>query len=371
MLDLKPQYQQLKGKIDAEIAEIVSSQMFILGPKVEAFEKACAAYCGTAHALAVSSGSDALLLALMNEGIGEGAEVITTPYTFFATAGAIHRVGAKPVFVDIEPTTYNLDSAKIEAAITPRTRAIIPVHLYGQCANMPPILEIAHRHSLVVIEDACQSIGAQCNGLSAGSMGDYGCLSFYPSKNLSAFGDAGMVLSQDAGKAEKLVCMRNHGMAPRYYHKFVGGNFRMDALQAAVLNVKLPWLDTWTARRQANAARYDELLAGIPCLTLPQVAPWCTRHVRNQYIIRIAGGRRQQVWDGLKAAGIGCDVYYPLPLHLQECFAQLGYGKGDFPQSEAAAEETLAIPVYPDLTEEQLAYVADTLRRLLSQGRAG
>ena len=363
LLDLKPQYQQLKEEIMPMLEELCASQQFILGPKVDAFEREAAAYSGAAHACAVSSGSDALLIALMAEGIGQGDEVITTPYTFFATAGAIARVGATPVFADIEPDGFTLDASALAAKVTERTRAIIPVHLYGQTADMGPILELAKRTGLIVIEDAAQAIGAEYRGRRAGCMGDYGCLSFFPSKNLGAFGDAGMVLTNDAARAEKLAFFRNHGMNPKYYHKYVGGNFRMDALQAGVLSIKLRHLDEWTAARQRNAALYDTLFEGVSSVVRPAVTPWCTRHVRNQYIIRIAGGKRGQVWDALKAAGIGCDVYYPVPLHLQECFASLGYREGDFPESERAARETLALPIYPDLTEEQIRHVAETVIR--------
>lgn len=365
MLDLKPQYQLLRNEIQEAMGAICESQMFILGKPVTDFEAACAAYCGTAHCCGVSSGSDALLIALMCEGIGAGDEVITTPYTFFATVGAIARTGATPVFVDICPDTYCIDAARIEEKITPRTKAIIPVHLYGQMANMTQVMEIANKHHLVVIEDSAQAIGAEWNGRRAGSFGQYGCLSFFPSKNLGCFGDAGAVLTQDAERAQKLGFFRNHGMNPKYYHKYVGGNFRMDALQAAVLSVKLRHLDEWTARRQANAAKYKELFGQTPGIVLPSSAKGATRHVCNQFVVRILDGKRQKVWDGLKSADIGCDVYYPVPLHLQECFRSLGYREGDFPESERAARETLAIPVYPDLTEEQLSFVSDTIKALL------
>ncbi len=366
MLDLKPQYQTIKDQVQAEISALCESQMFILGPKVEEFERRAADYCHAGFACGVSSGSDALIVALMAEGIGEGDEVITTPYTFFATAGAIARVGATPVFVDIEPVAYSLDATRLEQAITPRTRAIIPVHLYGQPADMDPILDIARRHHLIVIEDAAQAIGADYRGQRVASLGDYGCLSFFPSKNLGGFGDAGMVLTNAPEKAERLKIFRNHGMSPKYHHHFVGGNFRIDALQAAVLNVKLDHLDAWTEARQRNARDYERLLAGCPDVTLPACAPWTTRHVRNQFVIRVPAAKRQALWDGLHANGIGCDVYYPVPLHLQKCFAHLGHRQGDFPVSEQAALETLAIPIYPELSDDQKTYVADTIRRLLA-----
>lgn len=364
LLDLKSQFRELKSEIMPVIEEVCDSQMFILGDKVSHFEEIAAAYCKSSHALAVSSGSDALLISLMAEGIGNGDEVITTPYTFFATAGAIHRVGAKCVFVDIDPNSYNINPALIEAAITPNTRAIIPVHLYGQCANMDAIMKIAKAHNLIVIEDAAQAIGAECNGKTACSIGDYGCTSFFPSKNLGAFGDAGLITTNDDAKANIVTYLRNHGMNPKYYHKYVGGNFRMDALQAAILTVKIKYLDKWTSQRQQNAALYDSLFENAANIVTPQIAPWTTRHVRNQYIIRIKDGLRDKVWNGLKESGIGCDVYYPVPLHLQECFRYLGYSKGDFPESEQAALETLAIPIYPGMTEEQISLVADKVKSL-------
>jgi len=373
LLDLKAQYATIRDEIRPVIDEVCDSQYFILGPKVVAFEASVAEYCGVPVACGVSSGSDALLMALMVEGIGAGDEVITSPYTFFATAGAIWRVGAKPVFVDIDPTTYNIDAAGIEGKITDRTKAIIPVHLYGQTADMDPINEIATRHGLVVIEDAAQAIGAEYKGRQAGTLGDYCCFSFFPSKNLGGFGDAGMMVSRHADRGERLAMFRNHGMSPNYYHAHVGGNFRIDALQAAVLDVKLRHLDAWAAGRQANAAAYEQLFAVSPVadlVGLPQVADYTTCHVRNQYIVRLPADRRQAVWDGLKEADVGCNVYYPVPLHLQECFAELGHKEGDFPASEAAAKETLALPVYPELAAEQLAYVVDNVSRLLTGASA-
>lgn len=361
LLDLTPQYETLKDEIQKGIADLCASQKFILGPHLEEFESNVAKYCQTSHGCAVSSGSDALLIVLMAENIGHGDEVITTPYTFFATAGAIARVGAKPVFVDIDPITYNIDPALIEAKITSHTKAIIPVHLYGQTADMEPIMAIARKHNLIVIEDAAQSIGAECNGRRAGSIGNYGCLSFFPSKNLGGFGDAGMVVSSDDEKAHRIEIFRNHGMEPKYHHHFIGGNFRMDALQAVVLNIKLPHLDNWTTKRQLNAMDYHNLLDDVQGIVLPQTAAWTTRHVFNQYIIRVLDGKRQLLWDALKKAEIGCDVYYPIPLHLQPCFSYLGYKEGDFPQAEKAAKETLAIPIFPDLTTEQKQYVAKTI----------
>ncbi|MBR6059841.1 MAG: DegT/DnrJ/EryC1/StrS family aminotransferase [Victivallales bacterium] len=365
LLDLKPQYESLKEEIQKGLADLCATQMFILGPHIVELEEKVARYCQAGYGCAVSSGSDALLITMMAEGIGHGDEVITSPYTFFATAGAIARVGATPVFVDIDPITYNINPALIEAKITSRTKAIIPVHLYGQMADMEAIMEIAKRHGLVVIEDAAQSIGAECNGRRAGSIGDYGCLSFFPSKNLGGFGDAGMVVSNNKEKAHRVEILRNHGMEPKYHHHFIGGNFRMDALQAVILKIKLPYLDDWTTKRQLNAMDYHNLLADVNGIILPKTAPWTTRHVFNQFILRIPNGRRQNVWDALKKADIGCDVYYPIPLHLQPCFNYLGYAKGAFPESEKAADETLAIPIYPDLTSEQKQFVAATIKEAL------
>lgn len=364
LLDLKPQYEQIRDEMQTAIAELCATQQFILGQPVEDIEKKIADYCHSPYACAVSSGTDALLIALMAEEIGPGDEVITSPYTFFGTAGVVSRVGAKPVFVDIRPDTYNLNSELLEKAVTPRTKAIIPVHLYGQCADMEEIMEIAQRYNLVVIEDAAQAIGAEYKGRQAGSIGHYGCLSFFPSKNLGAFGDAGMVLCNDPERAKKLAIYRNHGSNPKYYHQAIGGNFRMDALQAVVLLVKLNHLDAWTQSRQKNADDYQNLLAKVPRLGLPILAESSTRHVFNQFVIRVLDGRRQAVWDGLKAADIGCEVYYPVPLHLQECYAELGYQAGDFPESEKAAAETLALPIYPELSHIQKRYVADTLAAL-------
>ncbi|PDW03609.1 DegT/DnrJ/EryC1/StrS family aminotransferase [Candidatus Viridilinea mediisalina] len=357
LLDLKAQYATLREELNAALLRVVESQHFILGPEVEAFEQAVATYVQCQYGIGVSSGSDALLAALMAIGIGPGDEVITTPYSFFATAGAIVRLGAKPVFVDIEPQTYNIDPHLIAAAISPRTRAIIPVHLYGQMAVMEPIMALAAQHNLIVIEDAAQAIGAEEQGRRAGSIGHMGCFSFFPSKNLGGFGDGGMVTTNDPELAKKLRLLRSHGAEPKYYHQLIGGNFRLDAIQAAVLRVKLKYLDTWTTARQRNAARYRELLAaaGNPPVAPPLERP-NVRHIYNQFVVRTPA--RDALMAQLKAQGIGCEVYYPLPLHLQACFATLGYQPGSLPESEAAAQETLAIPVYPELAEEQVAVVA-------------
>jgi dTDP-4-amino-4,6-dideoxygalactose transaminase len=364
LLDLKAQYESIKPEIEAAIATVIESQHFIMGPQVKECEAAIAEYCRCKHAVGVSSGTDALLIVLMAEGIGQGDEVITTPYTFFATAGCIARLGAKPVFVDIDPETYNINPALIEATVTARTKAIMPVHLFGQMADMDPIMEIARRHNLVVIEDAAQAIGAEDKGRRAGSIGHYGCLSFFPSKNLGCFGDGGMVVTNDPSRAERMTILRAHGSRPKYYHKIIGGNFRLDTLQAAIVTVKLRHLDMWTEGRRRNAARYGRLLseAGlVPAITLP--ASKTTRHIYNQYVIR--SRQRDEIQKHLKAQDIGTEVYYPVSMHLQECFAYLGHKAGDFPESEKAAKESLALPVYPELTDEQAAYVAKTLREFL------
>ena len=371
LLDLKAQYATIKSELHAAIEEVMESQHFILGPKVEQCEKAIAAYSSCAHAVGVSSGSDALLVCLMAEDIGPGDEVISTPYTFFATAGAIARVGATPVFVDIDPATYNLQASQIAAKITNKTRAIIPVHLYGQMADMDPVMEIAKQHNLIVIEDAAQAIGSEYKGRRAGSIGHYGCFSFFPSKNLGAAGDGGMIVTQDAQRAEKLRVLRAHGSKPKYHHKVIGGNFRLDALQAAIVTAKLPHLDSWTAARQRNAKQYDRLFAeaGLRSIT-PAVA--ANRHIFNQYVIRVAD--RDALQAHLKTQGVGTEVYYPVPMHLQECFAYLGHCEGSFPEGERAAKETLALPVHPELTEAQARFVvqcvADFVRSCQHSGQA-
>lgn len=368
LLDLKGQFAAMKPEIMKEMEELCDSQMFILGAKVANFESEVAAYSNAAGACGVSSGSDALLISLMVEGIGVGDEVITTPFTFFATAGAIARVGATPVFVDIDPVTFNIDASKIEEKINPRTKAIIPVHLFGQTAEMDPILEIAKKHDLIVIEDAAQAIGSEYKGHRAGSMGDYGCFSFFPSKNLGGFGDGGMVVTNSAERTEKLKIFRNHGMNPKYYHHYIGGNFRLDALQAAVLSLKLKHLDDWSAARQNNADEYRKLFAASSIgdqVVLPSEAPYTTRHIYNQFSILVKGGKRDAVKTALQAAKVGCDIYYPVPLHMQECFAPLGYRKGDLPVSEAVADEILALPIYPESTTAMREYVVATIEAAL------
>jgi dTDP-4-amino-4,6-dideoxygalactose transaminase len=362
LLDLRAQYSAIKSEVDAAIAEVLGSQHFILGPKVEQCEKAVAVYSQCSHAVGVSSGSDALLACLMAENIGPGDEVITTPYTFFATAGAIARLGATPAFVDIDPVTYNLDTTQIEVKITSRTRAIIPVHLYGQMADMDGIMRAANQHGLVVIEDAAQAIGAEHQGHRAGSVGHYGCFSFFPSKNLGAAGDGGMVVTNDPGRAEKVKVLRAHGSKPKYYHQVIGGNFRLDAIQAAIVTAKLPHLDGWTAARQSNAKRYDQLLGALQIpIGLPRVVT--DRHIFNQYVIRVPNRNELQAF--LQRKGVGTEVYYPVPLHFQECFAYLGHDPGAFPESERAAKETLALPIYPELTQPQAECVVECIQEFL------
>ncbi|HTH52207.1 MAG TPA: DegT/DnrJ/EryC1/StrS family aminotransferase [Pyrinomonadaceae bacterium] len=362
LLDLKEQNSVLRPEIEAALARVLDTNGFILGSEVAALEKELADYCGAKHAIGCASGSDAILLALMAHDIGPGDEVITTPYSFFATVSSITRLGAVPVFVDIEPDTYNLDPTKIEAVITERTKAIEPVHLYGQCSDMAAINEIASRRGIPVIEDAAQAIGAEEDGARAGAIGSIGCFSFYPSKNLGGMGDGGFLTTNDDGLASKLIALRNHGAEVKYYHKWVGLNSRLDGFQGAVLRVKLPHLDTWTEARRENAARYRQMLtdAGLTeQIGLPVERP-NGRHIYNQYVIRVPN-RRDQLRSWLSEKDIGTDIYYPVPLHLQECFAYLGYKDGDLPESERAARETLALPIYPELKPEQQEYVVSTI----------
>jgi len=369
LLDLTLHHQPLKKEILAAIEKVFDSNAFILGPEVKKLEDRVAAYSQSSFAIGVASGTDALLISLMALGIGPGDEVITTPYTFFATAGVIVRLGGKPVFVDIDPMTYNIDPKQIPAAITKKTKAMIPVHLYGQLADMEPIIQIAREHRLHIIEDAAQAIGAEYrDGRRAGSLGDLGCFSFFPSKNLGALGDAGMVVTNNADLAHRVSILRVHGGEPKYYHKIVGGNFRIDALQAAVLNVKLNYLDSWTKQRQQNAETYKKLFqesglikkAGI---VLPESVyksfGWPHDHVYNQFVIRVRD--RDTLRQYLTDKKIGTEIYYPVPLHLQACFQSLQYKLGDFPESEAAAGETLALPIYPELTYEMQQHVVEAI----------
>lgn len=358
LLDLKAQYADLKTEIDDAVRRVMESTRFIGGPEITGLEDEIARYSQTSHAVACASGTDALLLSMWALGLGPGDEVITSSYSFFASAGTIANNGATPVFVDIDPRTYNLDVHKIEAAITPRTKALMPVHLYGQCADMTSIRALAERRKLWLIEDAAQAIGSEWEGRRAGSMGDFGCFSFFPSKNLGGAGDGGMIVSNDAAHADRARLLCNHGARPKYYHALVGTNSRLDALQAAILRVKLRHLDRWSEKRAQNAKHYDSLLEGSK-VGRPFRDPRA-RHIYNQYIIR--SDRRDELKKHLDERGVGTEVYYPVPLHLQQCFSALGYREGDLPLSEAAAKETLALPIYPELTEDQIRYVATTIR---------
>ncbi len=368
LLDLKAQYLTIKDEIRAAIDEVLESQHFILGPKVEELEHSIAAYSGAKYAVGVSSGSDALLVSLMAIDVKPGDEVITSPFTFFSTAGVISRLNAIPVFVDIDPITYNIDPQKIEPAITDKTKAIIPVHLFGQCADMDPIIEIAKSHNICVIEDAAQSIGAEYKGEKAGSIGNIGIFSFFPSKNLGGYGDGGMVVTNDQILYEKIKTLRVHGSKPKYYHKIVGGNFRLDALQAAILNVKLKHLDIWSQKRRENAGYYDKRFQEIGLkeksrIKTPEpvykMSGDKNYHIYNQYTIH--SKKRDELQAFLKENGIGTEIYYPLPLHLQECFKDLGYKKGDLPASEEASSSVLSIPVYPELTPAQKDYIVQKI----------
>jgi dTDP-4-amino-4,6-dideoxygalactose transaminase len=369
LLDLKGQYESLQHEIEETVLRVCRSQQFIMGPEVEGLEKELAAYCGTKYAVAMSSGTDALLAAMAALGVGAGDEVITTPFTFFATAGCIWRMGAKPVFVDIDPATFNLDPRGIEAAITSRTKAIMPVHLYGQCADMVPINAIAKKHGLVVIEDAAQAIGADYRGRRAGSLGAIGCFSFFPTKNLGGFGDGGATTTDDPDLYAKMKLIRTHGDVGNYKHSIVGANYRLDALQAAVLRVKLRRLDEWTEGRQRNATAYNRLFAERGLLGGAVKTPGALmgRHVYNQYVVRVEN--RDALMKHLAERGVGTRVYYPISLHQQECFKALGYSTGDMPKSEAAAETSLALPIYPELTAVQIRYVADSISEFYREGK--
>ena len=377
LLDLKPQYLALKPELDAAMLRVAESQHFILGAAVRELEEKVAAYCGAKHGLGLSSGTDALLLALMAYGYGPGDEVITSPYTFFATGGTIARTGARPVFIDIDPVTWNLRADLVAQFLEKdcerradqlydrrtggRVRAIMPVHLYGQCADMDAFVKLAERFGLALIEDAAQAIGSECpGGRRAGGIGDVGCLSFFPTKNLGAFGDAGMVVTNDDALAERMRILRVHGGEPKYYHAVIGGNFRLDEIQAAVLNVKFPHLEAWHAGRQRNAAYYDRAFAaaGAAQVVTPTARPGF-RHIYNQYVIRVPDRDRLRAYLGEQ--GVGTEIYYPVPLHMQKCFAYLGYRPEDCPESAKAASETLALPIYPELAEAQLQHVVDTV----------
>lgn len=357
LLDLKAQYATIKEEMIKAVTEVLDSQICINGPKVAEFEKQVAELCQCKYAVGMSSGTDALLCSLMSLGIGCGDEVITTPFTFFATAGSIYRSGAKMVYADIQPDTYNIDPELIEACVTEKTKAIMPVHLFGQTADMDPIMKIAEKHNLAVIEDAAQSISSTYKGKKAGGIGTAGCFSFFPSKNLGGIGDGGMVVTNDEDLYKQLMLMRNHGMERTYHHLQVGGNFRLDAIQAAGLMVKLPYLDQWSQARRDNATYYNEKFKGSPVVT-PYINPDCVS-IYNQYVIRVP--KRDEVVNYLREKNIGCSVYYPVPMHIQECFANLGYKQGDFPVSEKAAEQVMALPIYPELTDEMKDCVVEAV----------
>jgi dTDP-4-amino-4,6-dideoxygalactose transaminase len=371
-LDLKAQYRTIKREIDRAVFSVLENQSFILGPNVRECEAQIAEYCQCPHGIGVTSGSDALLISLMAEGVGPGDDVITTPFTFFATVGAILRVGATPVFVDICPHTFNLDVRQIPDKVTPRTRAILPVHLFGQCAEMQPLMEIAQQHSLAIIEDAAQAIGSEYDGHRAGSFGHYGCFSFYPSKNLGGGGDGGLVVTRDDQRATRLRTLRSHGAKPKYYHSLIGGNFRLDALQAAIVTAKLPYLDAWIERRRENAQRYREMFhrAGIVGAGRVQLPLELSdrRHVYNQFVIRTPN--RDQLCQFLNDRSIGNEIYYPVPLHLQKCLAYLGYQKGDFPECERAVSQALALPIFPELSVRQQQIVADAVTEFFTSWNA-
>jgi dTDP-4-amino-4,6-dideoxygalactose transaminase len=363
LLDLTAQYANIREDVRAAVDRVFISQRFVLGPEGQALEAEMARYCGTTHAIGCASGSDALLLALMSCGIGPDDEVISTPFTFFATAAAVTRLGARPVFVDIDEGTFNLDPERIEAAVSSRTRAIVAVHLYGQCADMKPLMETAAKHGIPVIEDAAQAIGSEDRGRRAGSIGAIGCLSFYPSKNLGGAGDGGMLVTSENDHARRLRSLHLHGEDRKYHHEVVGINSRLDEIQAAVLRVKMAYIEEWTRARERRAQRYDLMFtdAGLnEQLKTPHLRRH-GRHVFHQFAIRVAEGHRDSLREHLRTRGVGSDIYYPLPLHLQNCFRYLGYEKGAFPAAERAAAETLALPIYPELTDEQQDYVVSNI----------
>ncbi|MGZ3525914.1 MAG: DegT/DnrJ/EryC1/StrS family aminotransferase [Thermodesulfobacteriota bacterium] len=367
--DLAVQFKSIEEEVKSALDEVFRTQQFIMGPKVQALEEAIARYCGTRYAIGVASGSDALLLSLMALGIGRGDEVLIPPFTFFATAGSVSRLGATPVFVDIDPETYNIDPSRIEEKVSSKTKAIIPVHLFGQCADMNPLLQIAKEKKLFLIEDAAQALGAEYKPIAgkdarrAGQMGDLGCFSFYPTKNLGAFGDAGMVVADNSDLSEKVRLLRAHGSQPKYFHKWIGMNSRLDTIQAAILLVKFKYLEKWTGERQKKAERYrllfQELLSSVEGIRLPTIQ-YQNRHIFHQYVIRVR--ERDRLRKFLAEEGIGTDIYYPLPLHLQECYASLRYRRGDLPHSEKASEEVLALPIYPELTEDQQLAVVERIK---------
>lgn len=366
LLDLQAQHRQIRDEVLNEITRVVDSQKFIMGDDVKKLESEIAAYTQARFAIGCASGSDALFLALLALEIGVGDKVLTTPYTFFATVGAICRVGATPVFVDIEPDTFNMDKSQVAEALArnPEIRAIIPIHLFGGCADMDPLMDLARSKGIPVIEDAAQSIGSEYKGHRAGTIGDIACFSFFPSKNLGGYGDGGMLTTRDPALAERLAALRVHGTKKKYYHEWIGINSRLDSIQAAVLRVKLRYLDSWTAGRQRNADIYRKILAANAPVTLPQLAPYQTRHVYNQFVI--CAERRDELQAFLKQSGIGSEVYYPLPLHLQKCFAHLGGKQGDYPVSEKRALDSLAVPIYSEMSGDDIDYVCQCIRRFYS-----
>ncbi|HVF42951.1 MAG TPA: DegT/DnrJ/EryC1/StrS family aminotransferase [Pyrinomonadaceae bacterium] len=369
LLDLKRQHEALRGELREALGRVLDSQQFILGEDVRRLEEELASYTRARHAVGCGSGSDALLLALLALDVAAGDEVVTTPFTFFATAGAIARAGARPVFADIEPRTYNVDPARVEEALTGRTRAVMPVHIYGQCADTDAVARACGPRGIPVVEDAAQAIGADdAGGRRAGSVGAIGCFSFYPTKNLGAAGEAGLVTTNDDKLAERLRRLRVHGGATEYHHDEVGFNSRLDTMQAAVLRVKLPHLDAWSDARRERAETYTRMLseAGLEGLVTPPYVVRGARHIFHQYVIRVDAARRDALVEHLKSNGVGTKIYYPVPLHLQPCFAYLGHKRGDFPESERAARETLALPMYPELTRGQQEYVVDTIRRFFA-----
>ncbi|MFI4910405.1 MAG: DegT/DnrJ/EryC1/StrS family aminotransferase [Sedimentisphaeraceae bacterium JB056] len=359
MLDLRRQFQQIKDDVMPAIEEVCQSQALCLGPAVDRFETEIAKYCQCRHAIGVSSGTDALLVALMAGGVSAGDEVIVPSFTFAATTGVVARIGAKPVFIDIDKDTFNMDTSQLPSLITDRTKAIIPVHLYGQMADMEPILDIASKHNLLVIEDSAQSIGAKQNDKMSGSLGDFGCYSFYPTKNLGAFGDGGLITTNSDQLNKHTRMVRNHGQNSTYQYEMIGGNFRLDGIQGAVLSVKLKYLNSWAEKRRENAAAYDEAFKGVGDIKTPVIKPY-NYSVYNQYTIRTE--KRDQLKEHLVGNGVGCGVYYPEPLHLQKCFEYLGYSKGDLPETDKACREVLSIPVSPELTEEQRNYVIEKVK---------
>ncbi len=371
-INLGAQYETIKGELQEAVMRVMESQQFVLGEEVAVFEKAVAKACDSRYAIGCASGTDALILSLQAADIGPGDEVITSPFTFFATAGAIHRVGATPVFVDIEPDGFNINPELVEAAITPRTKAIVPVHIFGQCAEMEPLWRLSVRHNLTLIEDACQAIGSQYRGRKAGVLGAMGCFSFFPTKNLGGAGDGGLITTDDKHLCDRLLRLRVHGDVGGYKHVTVGMNSRLDALQAAILGVKLPHLPSWTKGRQENAENYNELLEHHELCDLIQAPPTLEDrvHIYNQYTVRVTGGKRDEVLQKLRAAGMGCAIYYPIPLQMQECFQHLGYKPGDLPESERAAAEVLALPIFPELEFAQQERVVCELAKAMGRESA-